>query len=72
MMHTLTPTADPATDVDDVARLLSQDGERIADRELDPYVADIDAEALRGLYRDMSLVRRIDTEGVALQRQGQL
>ncbi|SFS04319.1 pyruvate dehydrogenase E1 component alpha subunit [Microbacterium sp. cf046] len=72
MTHTLTPTAEPAVDVDDVARLLNQDGERIADRELDPYVADIDAEALRGLYRDMALVRRIDTEGVALQRQGQL
>lgn len=72
MMHTLTPTAEPATDLDDVARLLSPDGERIADRELDPWVQDIDAEALRGLYRDMTLVRRIDTEGIALQRQGQL
>ena len=66
------PDGRPATDVDDVARLLSPDGERIADRDLDPWVADIDAEALRGLYRDMTLVRRIDTEGVALQRQGQL
>ncbi len=72
MMHTLTPTADPATNVEDVARLVSPDGERIADRDLDPWVADIDAEALRGLYRDMTLVRRIDTEGIALQRQGQL
>ena len=32
MMHTLSPTADPATDIDDVARLISPDGERIADR----------------------------------------
>jgi 2-oxoisovalerate dehydrogenase E1 component alpha subunit len=72
MMHTLSPTADPATDIEDVARLISPDGERIADRELDPWVADIDADALRGLYRDMTLVRRIDSEGVALQRQGQL
>jgi 2-oxoisovalerate dehydrogenase E1 component alpha subunit len=72
MMHTLTPTAEPATDLDDVARLLSPDGERIADRELDPWVEDIDAAALRGLYRDMMLVRRIDAEGIALQRQGQL
>ena len=72
MMHTLSPTAEPATDIDDVARLVSPEGERIADRELDPWVADIDAEALRGLYRDMTLVRRIDSEGVALQRQGQL
>ncbi len=72
MMHTLTPTADTATDIDDVARLLTEDGERIADSDLDPWVEDIDAAALRGLYRDMSLVRRIDVEGVALQRQGQL
>ena len=72
MMHTLTPAADTATDIDDVARLLTEDGERIADGDLDPWVADIDAAALRGLYRDMSLVRRIDAEGVALQRQGQL
>ena len=72
MTHTLTPTADLATDIDDVARLLTPDGERIADPELDRWVADIDAAALRGLYRDMVLLRRIDTEGVALQRQGQL
>ncbi|WP_106813814.1 pyruvate dehydrogenase (acetyl-transferring) E1 component subunit alpha [Microbacterium timonense] len=72
MTHTLTPTADPATDIDDVARLLTPDGERISDPDLERWVADIDAAALRGLYRDMVLLRRIDTEGVALQRQGQL
>jgi 2-oxoisovalerate dehydrogenase E1 component alpha subunit len=72
MMHTLTPTADTATDIDDVARLLTPDGERIADRDLDPWVQDVDAAALRSLYRDMTLVRRIDAEGIALQRQGQL
>lgn len=72
MTHTLTPTAEPATDIDDVARLLSPEGERIADPDLDRFVADVDAEMLRRLYRDMVLVRRIDTEGVALQRQGQL
>ena len=72
MMHTLNPTAEAAIDIDDVARLVTPEGERVADPDLDPWVADIDAEALRGLYRDMMLVRRIDTEGVALQRQGQL
>ncbi|MET0296239.1 MAG: pyruvate dehydrogenase (acetyl-transferring) E1 component subunit alpha [Microbacterium sp.] len=72
MTHTLTPTADPAVDVDDVARLVTADGERVADPDLARWVADVDAEALRGLYRDMVLVRRVDTEGVALQRQGQL
>ena len=72
MTHTLTPTAELATDVDDVARLVTPDGVRISDTELDRWVTDIDAHALRELYRDMVLVRRVDTEGVALQRQGQL
>jgi 2-oxoisovalerate dehydrogenase E1 component alpha subunit len=72
MAHTLTPTADPATDIDDVARLVSPDGARVADPDLDRWIADVDLETIRGLYRDMALVRRIDAEGVALQRQGQL
>src|SRR6478735_12173696 len=71
-MHTLTPQTDLATDIDDVARLVNEDGERVADPELERWVADIDVAAVQGLYRDMTLVRRIDTEGVALQRQGQL
>ncbi|MGN6220287.1 MAG: pyruvate dehydrogenase (acetyl-transferring) E1 component subunit alpha [Microbacterium sp.] len=72
MTHTLTPTADLGTDIEDVARLLTPDGERIADPELDRWIAEVDAAALRSLYRDMVLLRRIDVEGVALQRQGQL
>ncbi len=72
MAHTLEPTADQAVDVDDVARLLTEDGERIADPDLDLWVADIGTPALQSLYRDMMLVRRADAEGVALQRQGQL
>src|SRR6478609_2203207 len=71
-MHTLTPQTDLATGIDDVARLVNEDGERVADPELERWVADVDAAALQSLYRDMTLVRRIDTEGVALQRQGQL
>ena len=72
MTRTLTPAAALATDADDVARLLTPDGERIADPSLDRFVADVDGDLLRRLHRDMVLVRRIDTEGVALQRQGQL
>ena len=72
MTHTLTPTVDVDTDIDDVARLIDPDGSRVADAELERWVADVDASMLRDLYRDMVLVRRIDTEGVALQRQGQL
>jgi len=72
MVHTLTPATDLTKDVDDVARLLTADGERVADRELDPWVADLDTAALRDLYRDMAVLRRIDAEGMALQRQGQV
>jgi pyruvate dehydrogenase E1 component alpha subunit len=72
MVHTLTPAAELGVDIDDVARLLTADGERIADSALDPWIADVDAAQLQALYRDMVVLRRIDAEGVALQRQGQL
>lgn len=69
MTHTLTTTP---TDVGDVARLLTEQGERLSDPLLDRWAIDLDDPALRALYRDMALTRRIDAEGVALQRQGQL
>lgn len=72
MVHTLNPTEEPATDIEDVARLIRADGTRVSDPELDRWVTDVDHETLRSLFRDMAVVRRIDTEGVALQRQGQL
>ncbi|WP_183498953.1 pyruvate dehydrogenase (acetyl-transferring) E1 component subunit alpha [Microbacterium invictum] len=71
-MHTLTPSTETSTDLDDLARLLTPDGERIPDRQLDPWISDLDTDAMRGLYRDMAIARRLDIEGVALQRQGQL
>jgi 2-oxoisovalerate dehydrogenase E1 component alpha subunit len=67
-----TAAAIPAVDIDDVARLLTPDGERIADPLLDVHLGPPDADVLRGLYRDMVLTRRVDKEGFALQRQGQL
>ncbi|WP_248242143.1 pyruvate dehydrogenase (acetyl-transferring) E1 component subunit alpha [Microbacterium kunmingense] len=72
MVHTLNPTADPVTDVDDVARLLTPAGERVADPDLQQWIEDVDTAAIQRLYRDMVLLRRIDAEGVALQRQGQV
>jgi len=72
MTHTLAPVSGVSTDLDDLARLLTPDGERVSDPQLDRWAADLDTDALRGLYRDMALTRRIDTEGVALQRQGHL
>lgn len=72
MTYTLTPPTGRDTDLDDLAMLLTPTGERLSDPQLDRWITDLDAEALRGLYRDMALVRRIDAEGVALQRQGHL
>lgn len=69
-MHTLTTDTATATDVDDLAQLLTPEGERVRDSRLDRWAADIDAETIRGLYRDMAIARRLDGEGVALQRQG--
>ncbi|MGM7648146.1 pyruvate dehydrogenase (acetyl-transferring) E1 component subunit alpha [Nocardia sp. JW2] len=53
-------------------QLIQPDGRRVFDREHGALVADIDAERLRGLYRDLVVTRRIDLEATALQRQGQL
>nr|WP_312167504.1 pyruvate dehydrogenase (acetyl-transferring) E1 component subunit alpha [Microbacterium sp.] len=67
-----TPIVDTAQDLELSERILAPDGTRIPHPELDPYVADVDAPMLRDLLRDMIVLRRIDAEGVALQRQGQL
>lgn len=53
-------------------QLVDETGTRRHDAEFDPWVADVDAAALGRLYRDMVIVRRLDAEGVALQRQGEL
>ena len=53
-------------------QLVTPTGERRANAEFDPWIADVDLAALGRLYRDMSIVRRIDTEATALQRQGEL
>ncbi|MFT4258711.1 pyruvate dehydrogenase (acetyl-transferring) E1 component subunit alpha [Microbacterium sp.] len=72
MSPQLTPIADTAQDLELSERILAPDGTRIANPRLDPFVADVAPEQLRGLLRDMTVLRRIDAEGIALQRQGQL
>ncbi|GAA5145174.1 pyruvate dehydrogenase (acetyl-transferring) E1 component subunit alpha [Pseudonocardia eucalypti] len=57
---------------EDLVQALTPEGERLHRPKLDAYLEDIDAAALQGLYRDMVLVRRVDREANALQRQGQL
>ena len=53
----------------DLVQLLTPEGERV---EHSDYAIDVSAEELRGLYRDLALVRRWDVEATALQRQGEL
>ncbi|MER6950634.1 pyruvate dehydrogenase (acetyl-transferring) E1 component subunit alpha [Nonomuraea sp. NPDC005983] len=53
----------------ELVQLLSPEGERV---EHPDYDIDLTAEEVRSLYRDLVLVRRIDLEAVALQRQGEL
>ena len=50
-------------------QLLTPEGERLEHPE---YPLELTADEVKGLYRDLVLVRRIDTEAIALQRQGEL
>lgn len=56
----------------DFLQVLDAEGIRRAEPELDPWIEDIDDDAVARLYRDMVLIRRLDTEATHLQRQGQL
>jgi 2-oxoisovalerate dehydrogenase E1 component alpha subunit len=50
-------------------QLLTPEGELL---EHPDYPLELSADEVKGLYRDLVLVRRIDTEAIALQRQGEL
>jgi pyruvate dehydrogenase E1 component alpha subunit len=52
-----------------LVQLLTPEGERV---QHPTYSLDLSDEVLRGLYRDLVLVRRVDSEATALQRQGEL
>jgi pyruvate dehydrogenase E1 component alpha subunit len=58
--------------LDEPAGLIDSRGHRVADARLAPFAADVTSEKLLSLLRDMVVLRRLDSEGVALQRQGQL
>ncbi|WP_082046448.1 pyruvate dehydrogenase (acetyl-transferring) E1 component subunit alpha [Arthrobacter sp. L77] len=60
------------TGADDLVQLIDHLGVRHANAHYDGLVADIDGAALQKLYEDMVVVRRIDAEATALQRQGEL
>ncbi|WP_020133222.1 thiamine pyrophosphate-dependent dehydrogenase E1 component subunit alpha [Streptomyces sp. 303MFCol5.2] len=62
-------TSAKAKDRSSPIQLLTPEGEIVRDTKLpfDPLSADLPA-----LYRDMVMIRRLDTEAIALQRQGEL
>src|SRR5271155_4317086 len=60
------------TGFDGLIQLISVDGQRTVGCPYWDLVADVDAAQLRDLYADMVIVRRIDAEAMALQRQGEL
>ena len=53
----------------ELIQLLTPEGERIEHPE---YAFAGDDEQIKSFYRDMVLVRRVDNEAIALQRQGEL
>jgi 2-oxoisovalerate dehydrogenase E1 component alpha subunit len=68
-----TTAAQPAPEMPDQAgefiQLLTPEGERIDHPD---YPLELSAADIRALYRDLVLVRRIDTEAIALALQGEL
>ena len=69
----LEATASPGTSPQPgLHQLIAADGSAVTDELLAPFVADVDDEQLRGLLGEMVVIRRIDFEATALQRQGQL
>ncbi|MGX1161703.1 pyruvate dehydrogenase E1 component alpha subunit [Arthrobacter sp. SLBN-100] len=55
-----------------LVQLITPSGERISHPEFDPWLQDITDEQLCSLFEDMTVIRRIDVEATALQRQGEL
>lgn len=67
--------APPAPGEPEMVQLLTSDGERVEkahDSYGTEYTVEFTDEEYRGLYRDMVVVRRLDAEAEALQRQGEL
>ena len=57
---------------EELVQILTPDGERLEQPLYDRWVSDIDSDALVALLEDLTVVRRIDVEATALQRQGEL
>jgi 2-oxoisovalerate dehydrogenase E1 component alpha subunit len=59
-------TIEPVTIID------QESGALLDDELYGSYIADVDDAALRQIYEDLVVVRRLDAEATALQRQGEL
>ncbi|MDO5741209.1 MAG: pyruvate dehydrogenase (acetyl-transferring) E1 component subunit alpha [Ornithinimicrobium sp.] len=59
-----------------MVQFLAADGTRLPVTEVNSpyasYLEDLDGDDFRGMLRDLIMVRRVDAEGFALQRQGEL
>ncbi len=64
-----TPAHDRPATTPELIQLLTPEGERT---EHPDYPLDLTVDEIKALYRDLVLVRRIDFEAIALQRQGEL
>jgi len=63
------PVPDLPDQAVDFVQLLTPEGERIDHPD---YPLDLSADDIRSMYRDLVLVRTIDTVAISLQRQGDL
>jgi 2-oxoisovalerate dehydrogenase E1 component alpha subunit len=63
------PPPDTPDQAGEFIQLLTPEGERI---DHPGYPLDLSAAEIRGMYRDLVLVRQIDTVAISLQRQGEL
>jgi 2-oxoisovalerate dehydrogenase E1 component alpha subunit len=63
------PTTTSGPPGGELVQLLTPEGERVSHPD---YDVDLTDDEYRELYRDLVLVRRIDVEATALQRQGEL
>jgi 2-oxoisovalerate dehydrogenase E1 component alpha subunit len=57
---------------ENLVQLITPGGERVSHPQYDAWVQDVSEEQLGFLYEDLVVIRRIDTEATALQRQGEL
>ncbi|MGV8895183.1 MAG: pyruvate dehydrogenase (acetyl-transferring) E1 component subunit alpha [Rhodoglobus sp.] len=69
---TTSPSAAMPDDAAEFVQLITADGTRPSTSLFEAWVTDIDDAQLVARYEDMVVVRRIDVEATALQRQGQL